>query len=355
MGATAAIVVHSLRAVASSALMWLFWGGYVFTSALLAAHYLTNMGSPSLQLPVSGGPASFFTSAALLTLNFLLTFWSDKTLLPPPTGHESPGADGDDEGGKEAYSQYLRADPEKDSSFPSKLTFAWFTDLAWRGFRKDLTMDDIWDLHPSNSSVEVFKKFEKHLHRSSDVRKRGNVYVNAKGVGSGDAANEIEMKEANHHHEKQQHQQQEHHEGASKKRVSIVPPLVCTFGWVFLGGSVMKAVQDMMLFIPPILLKRIIEFVASDAGASLWKGVLYCILLLVVTGVQTLLLSQYFYKMYLVGLRVRSALTAAIYKKSLLISLSSHAGSSIGEIVNLMSVDIQRIVDMMVKAFRPIC
>ncbi len=103
-----------------------------------------------------------------------------------------------------------------------------------------------------------------------------------------------------------------------------------------------------MIFVPPFLLKLIIQFVEQGPSASMWKGVFFCLMLLLVTGTQTLLLSQYFYKMYLVGMRVRSALTAAIYRKSLLVSISSNSDSSTGEVVNLMSVDIQRIVDMLV-------
>lgn len=50
--------------------------------------------------------------------------------------------------------------------------------------------------------------------------------------------------------------------------------------------------------------------------------------------------------MFLVGLRVRTALIAAIYRKALRISNSARKESTIGEIVNLMSVDAQRFMDL---------
>ena len=52
--------------------------------------------------------------------------------------------------------------------------------------------------------------------------------------------------------------------------------------------------------------------------------------------------------MYLVGIWVRSAVTSAIYRKALRVSQASKKEITTGEVVNLMSVDVQRLVDMMV-------
>ena len=61
---------------------------------------------------------------------------------------------------------------------------------------------------------------------------------------------------------------------------------------------------------------------------------------------QTLVLSQYFHRMFLVGLRIRTALIAAIYRKALRMSNAARKSSTVGEIVNLMSVDAQRFMDL---------
>lgn len=50
--------------------------------------------------------------------------------------------------------------------------------------------------------------------------------------------------------------------------------------------------------------------------------------------------------MFLVGLRMRTALIAAIYRKALRMSNSARKESTVGEIVNLMSVDAQRFMDV---------
>lgn len=68
--------------------------------------------------------------------------------------------------------------------------------------------------------------------------------------------------------------------------------------------------------------------------------------MLVTATVQTLILSQYFHRMYLVGLRIRTALISAIYRKALRMSNSARKESTVGEIVNLMAVDAQRFMDL---------
>lgn len=68
----------------------------------------------------------------------------------------------------------------------------------------------------------------------------------------------------------------------------------------------------------------------------LWKGILYSLGLFGITFFQSLTQGQYFYKTYLVGFRIRSALISAIYRKSMRISSKAKRDTTVGEIVNLM-------------------
>lgn len=128
----------------------------------------------------------------------------------------------------------------------------------------------------------------------------------------------------------------------------------------------MKLIQDVLTFVSPQLLRLIINFVddsvTSYSGNStdledmqpvqlidrdpLWRGILYAALLFLVASTQTLFLAQYFQRMFLVGLRVRTALIGAIYKKALCLSNAARKESTVGEIVNLMAVDAQRFMDL---------
>lgn len=109
-------------------------------------------------------------------------------------------------------------------------------------------------------------------------------------------------------------------------------------------GSCLKLAQDVLTFASPQILRLLINFIDSDEPE--WKGILYAVLLFIVAGIQTLFLAQYFNRMFFVGLRIRTALISAIYRKALIMSNSSRKESTVGEIVNLMAVDAQRFMDL---------
>ena len=60
----------------------------------------------------------------------------------------------------------------------------------------------------------------------------------------------------------------------------------------------------------------LINFTAKDVDeAPQWQGYFYAVVMLVAAQLQSLILAQYFKKMYLVGLQVRSGIISAVYGK----------------------------------------
>ncbi len=51
--------------------------------------------------------------------------------------------------------------------------------------------------------------------------------------------------------------------------------------------------------------------------------------------------------MFILGLKVRTALISVVYRKSLNISAAAKKDSTVGEIVNIMSVDVQKFMDLL--------
>ena len=84
----------------------------------------------------------------------------------------------------------------------------------------------------------------------------------------------------------------------------------------------------------------------SDKADLTWHGYIYAFLLFAVTTGQIVSLNYYFNRMQIFGMRVRTQLTAAVYRKALTLSNSSRAKFTTGEIVNLMAVDAQRFVEI---------
>ena len=75
---------------------------------------------------------------------------------------------------------------------------------------------------------------------------------------------------------------------------------------------------SLLQFASPQIVNLLIDFVSSED--PLWKGLFYTFLICLVTFLVTVLDSMSFYREYLVGLRVRTALISAIYRKSLKLS-----------------------------------
>ena len=110
----------------------------------------------------------------------------------------------------------------------------------------------------------------------------------------------------------------------------------------------------------------------QDTSEPAWKGYFYALLMFVVSVARSLILHQYFHRCFLVGLRIRTGVISAVYKKvktmfvervsftypspplslslnhpqTLSLSNKARRTSTVGEIVNLMSVDAQRFMDL---------
>lgn len=64
------------------------------------------------------------------------------------------------------YSQVESPCPEHGASYPSRILFAWFDALAWKGFRKPLEASDLWSMNPEDMSMEVVPKFDKYWDKN---------------------------------------------------------------------------------------------------------------------------------------------------------------------------------------------
>lgn len=74
----------------------------------------------------------------------------------------------------------------------------------------------------------------------------------------------------------------------------------------------------------------------------MWQGLFLALSMFICSELSSLLQSHYYYLMYRVGTRVQTCLTAAVYKKTLRLSNNARRERTAGEIVNLMSIDIDR-------------
>ena len=110
----------------------------------------------------------------------------------------------------------------------------------------------------------------------------------------------------------------------------------------FCRAGILKFIHDIFQFVGPQVLNGLIFYIRTP-DAPIWHGIG---LTLVVTSAQIVMsitLRHYYFTCYRVGLRIRTAVITSIYRKALTVAGNR---KSVGEITNLMSVDAQRLQDI---------
>ncbi|CAA7016710.1 unnamed protein product [Microthlaspi erraticum] len=185
----------------------------------------------------------------------------------------------------------------------SKLSFWWLNSLMKKGNVKDLEEEDMPELREEERAETCYSLFEENLNE----QKRRLV-----------------------------------DDDDDTRRPSILKVTVlCVWREVLISGcfAFMKIVS---VSAGPLLLNAFI-LVAEGNERFRYEGFVLAVLLFFTKSVESLSQRQWYFRSRLVGLRVRSLLTAAIYKKQLRLNTSSRLSHSGSEIMNYATVDAYRI------------
>ncbi|KAK3096100.1 hypothetical protein FSP39_023229 [Pinctada imbricata] len=137
------------------------------------------------------------------------------------------------------------------------------------------------------------------------------------------------------------------YEKTELKKPSLYKALWRTYWRQWLLSTILKVIDDFFTIGQPLLLKYLIAFIESkETGESpLWTGYTLAALFFLFGIGSTVFFSQAAYHIIRLGLEMKTAIIGLIYKKALTMSNASKKNYSVGDIVNLMSVDCQRIQD----------
>ncbi|KAL0617465.1 Multidrug resistance-associated protein 6 [Plecturocebus cupreus] len=116
------------------------------------------------------------------------------------------------------------------------------------------------------------------------------------------------------------------------------------FHSTFLLGTLSLVISDVFRFTVPKLLSLFLEFI-GDPKPPAWKGYLLAVLMFLSACLQTLFEQQSMYRLKVLQMRLRSAITGLVYRKVLALSSGSRKASAVGDVVNLVSVDVQRVTE----------
>ncbi|NWV38486.1 MRP6 protein, partial [Grantiella picta] len=225
--------------------------------------------------------------------------------------------------------------PEASSSFLSKITYWWFSGLLWKGSRNTLAVDDLWPVRKQDSSEEIVawaeREWKKCHSRSQQEMKSATFKKDQKSETGIAEAEETEALLQSKH---------------SQSR-PLLKMLWSMFGTYFLLSTVCLVICDVFLFSTPKLLSLFLKFI-EDKEAPSWLGYFYAFSMFLLGCLQTLFEQRYMYMCLVLGLRLRTALIGLVYRKILVMSNASRKATTIGEIVNLVSVDIEKLMDLII-------
>ncbi|MEQ2262443.1 hypothetical protein XENORESO_012119 [Xenotaenia resolanae] len=126
--------------------------------------------------------------------------------------------------------------------------------------------------------------------------------------------------------------------------VGLLRVLHKAFGLRYYILGVLKVMVNMSTFAGPLLLSSLVNFI-EEKGSPYSKGVLCVLGLCASTLVSSVLRNIYVFQISKISLSARASLVSAIYGKALQVSSCSLAGFTLGEVVNLMSTDTDRVVN----------
>uniref|UniRef100_A0A672T625 ABC-type glutathione-S-conjugate transporter n=1 Tax=Sinocyclocheilus grahami TaxID=75366 RepID=A0A672T625_SINGR len=216
--------------------------------------------------------------------------------------------------------------PVQDASFLSKILFWWFSGLLFKGYRSPLQAEDLWSLREEDTSEKIISDLEEEW--TAERTKQENHLSTSIALGS-------RLPEQAQFLRKIQKEQ--------SSGFCLLRTLARSFGPYFLTGTLLSAFKPFSLFFKSLLLGFM-----KDEDAPLWKGYFYASLMFLLSCLQSIFNHQYTYTCFTVGMRVKTAVMGLVYRKSLVVNSAARRTCTVGEIVNLVSADTQKLMDFVV-------
>ncbi|KAL3972080.1 microtubule-associated serine/threonine kinase [Sarotherodon galilaeus] len=258
---------------------------------------------------------------------------------------------------------FIKKNPEAGAPFLSRITLNWLNSMVLKGFKQPLVQEDMWDLNESDSTAFINERFQHFMKPELDAarvrfqnkmkKKSAKTRDSAQedpqqnglssGLGKGVSQDVLMMEERGKTEDEKK--KKDNKEEENYPNSWLITTIYKTFKRILIESACFKLLEDVLTFVSPQLLKLMISF-TQDKSRYAWEGYLYAVLLMVVALLQSLTLQQYFQRCFVLGMKVRTALMAAVYKKALVVSNDTRKESTVGETVNLMSADAQRFNDV---------
>uniref|UniRef100_A0A8C2XTH6 Canalicular multispecific organic anion transporter 1 n=1 Tax=Cyclopterus lumpus TaxID=8103 RepID=A0A8C2XTH6_CYCLU len=257
--------------------------------------------------------------------------------------------------------ELVKKNPEVGAVFLSRITFSWFSSMVVKGFKRPLVQGDMWELNDTDGTADINQRFQYFMQselgaarvrfqnklkkKRDKSRDKAQEEAFQNGLGKGVSQDVLMMEEKGKKGDEKKKKKDKKKEEKDHPNSWLITTIYKAFKGILFESAFFKLLQDLLAFVSPQLLKLMVSF-TQDPSRFAWEGYLYAVLLLLVAILQSLVLQQYFQRCFVLGMKVRTAITAAVYKKALVVSNDTRKESTVGEIVNLMSADAQRFNDV---------
>ncbi|XP_076072715.1 multidrug resistance-associated protein 1-like isoform X2 [Mytilus galloprovincialis] len=212
--------------------------------------------------------------------------------------------------------------PEIKASFLSRLTWSWVTPFVLFGYRHNLEPSDLWPLKPEHLSTNIIPIFDKYWEEEVEKATRERQSQEKRTIKTTTITVE------------------------KKVQANLLRCVIRASGPALLLSAFYKLLYHLAEFTFPYMIRLLIG-IARDGKEEIWKGYILAILMFSVSIFKSVVLNIHINETQEAGRSNWVALTAAIYKKTLRLTNAAKQDSTVGEIINLMSVDAEKIGNCM--------
>ncbi|XP_033832973.1 ATP-binding cassette sub-family C member 4-like [Periophthalmus magnuspinnatus] len=196
-----------------------------------------------------------------------------------------------------------KTNPAATASFLSKIFFCWLNPLFSVGYKRSLEEDDMYDVLPEDRSQSLGQELQSHWEQ--------NIQKSSKNM----------------------------------QHPSLSRAIICCYWKSYAVLGFFTLVEEIVKVVQPVFLGKIIQYFESyDPGnaAAFHAALGYAAGLSVCSIGLALIHHLYFYHVQRSGMKIRVAVCHMIYKKALCLSSAAMGKTTTGQIVNLLSNDVNR-------------
>ncbi|XP_071455642.1 ATP-binding cassette sub-family C member 4-like [Hetaerina americana] len=201
----------------------------------------------------------------------------------------------------DAGKKWSNPSPRERANILSILTFVWTFGTFWRGFKKDLETEDLFNPLPEHKSDYLGDKLAQNWEK--EIAK----------------------------------------EKCKKGKPSFLKAIFATFGCQYIFFGMIFACMELTVRISqPLFLGKLISYFTPGSEITKESAYLHAGGVILSSGVAIIVTHPYMLSLMHIGMKVRVACCSLIYRKALRLSKTALGQTTVGQVVNLLSNDVNR-------------